>query len=113
MHTSNRKSSGFCGEFLLALALAIMTCVGWIATLQHGQGAECPQPVEEHRNFVHWEQVLKPFFGIQKNQRRHFYQVWIVIENVGFIPPLFFLALQSPTTRENEMRIYLFGFGIG
>ena len=37
------RKSGFCGELLLALALAIMTCVGWIATLQHGQGAECPQ----------------------------------------------------------------------
>ena len=83
------------------------------------RGQSAHNPVEEHRNFVLWEQVPKipiALVGIPKkiNGAHNFYQVWIVNENVGFIPPLFFLALQSPpTTRENEMRIYLFGFGIG
>ena len=110
----SNRSSGFCGEFLLALALAIMTCVGWIATLQHGQGAECPQSSGRTSQLCTLYKFWISLFGIPKKITALFHRVWIAIENVGFIPPLFFLALQSPpTTRENKMRIYLFGFGIG
>ena len=81
------------------------------------RGQSAHNPVEEHRNFVLWEQVPKipiALVEFQKKSTALFHRVWIAIENVGFIPPLFFLALQSPpTTRENKMRIYLFGFGIG
>ena len=71
MHTSNRKS-GFVESSFWHWLLPSWPAWGGSPHCNMARGQSAHNPVEEHRNFVLWVQVLKSIFGIPKKSKAPF-----------------------------------------